>query len=72
MTYLYFTLGVGNVELEKGLISRNDAAHYLGVSIRTFYKYPATNLLASYKLPGGGLRKSRKKDLETFISELNL
>jgi len=58
-----------DVTFEEGLLSRVDAAKYLDVSIRTFDKYIAQELLVSYKLPGGRLRKFKKEDLEKFVSE---
>ena len=58
-------------EVEKGVISRRDAAEYLDVSVRTFDKYIASDLIKGYTLPGGRMRKYRKADLEYFISGLS-
>ena len=58
-------------EIEKGVLSRIDGAEYLDVSVRTFDKYIASDLIKGYTLPGGRMTKYRKTDLEDFISGLN-
>ena len=58
-------------EVEKGVMSRVDAAEYLDVSVRTFDKYIASDLIKGYTLPGGRMTKYRKSDLEEFISGLS-
>ncbi len=63
---------VGNGGVEKGLLSRKDAAEYLGVGLTTFDKYVALHGLKSYALPPGRLKKFRVKDLEDFISNLGV
>tara|TARA_B100001123_G_C14519665_1_gene713776 strand:+ start:100 stop:318 length:219 start_codon:yes stop_codon:yes gene_type:complete len=61
---------IDNRDVEKGLLSRKDAADYLDISIRTLDTYVARGVVKSYNLPGGRLRKFRKSDLENFISTL--
>ena len=54
----------------RGLMTRMEAAKYLGVGMTTFDKYVARGELKSYKMPMGRLRKFRLVEVDEFISSL--
>lgn len=52
--------------ISKNLLSRNEAARYLGISLPTLSKLTAKGRLKSYRL--GNLIKYKLEDLETALN----
>lgn len=53
-----------------GLLSREEAADYLGVSIETLSRMKAGGELRSVTLRGGSIIRYRRVDLDAFIDNL--
>lgn len=49
------------------LLSRTEAAEYLGISTDTLDRMRATGKIAAFKVPGGRLVKFPRRALEAFI-----
>jgi len=54
--------------MSDNILNSEEAAKFLGVSVKTLYRYRNNNQLPSYTLPGGELRY-KKSDLLKWLDK---